>query len=239
MAEPIRMALLWRCASEPDPALSTVCYALNKQLRQLQTAWGIDARIEAATPDGDDDSVYRIYVSDDPRKFAAELSGLTGAHRQIGNKVLAIVQLTDHWTRTVSHEMLETARNPKLDQWVRHPSPIAGQGEVDYFVEICDPCQATTYAIDGIEVCEFCTPEYFDDRSPPGSRLTANNLAERPFQVLDGGIQRWRVPKAGGGFEIYSTEEGAVGDYDGGANRAPLYRNRQDILHYRPTSTAG
>jgi hypothetical protein len=65
------------------------------------------------------------------------------------------------------------------------------QGRVDYLVEVCDPCQQSTYTIDGVLVSDFVTPGYYGD--PPGSAglYSFTGRISEPRQLLDGGYLTW------------------------------------------------
>jgi hypothetical protein len=66
------------------------------------------------------------------------------------------------WTVTASHELLEMLANPDINMAVLvHPE----QGDAKlYAYEVCDPCEddADAYSIDGVKVCNFVYPTYFE-----------------------------------------------------------------------------
>jgi hypothetical protein len=73
----------------------------------------------------------------------------------------------------------------------------SGQGRVQYLVEVCDPCEAVSYAIDGVAVSDFYTPHFFDPAPRAGTRYSHTGVVTRPRQVLPGGYLSWRVPSTG------------------------------------------
>ncbi|HEY7580484.1 MAG TPA: hypothetical protein VH855_23080 [Acetobacteraceae bacterium] len=73
------------------------------------------------------------------------------------------------WTVTASHELLEMLANPDVNLAVLvHPDH--GDSKL-YAYEVCDPCEddAHAYSIDGIKVCNFVYPAYFQTFRLPGS----------------------------------------------------------------------
>ena len=73
------------------------------------------------------------------------------------------------------------ARQPRVGRAAVRPmgqahgcGPVAGcpdQGEVDYLLEISDPCQHVTYEINGVEVSDFVTPGLLRPGRGPGRAL--------------------------------------------------------------------
>lgn len=99
------------------------------------------------------------------------------------------------WSLTASHECLEMLADPYGRRLRKGQSPKAGQGEVRFLVEVCDPCEADQYAysVNGVVVSDFYTPRYFD-RAPSTSGLYSYaRSVKRPRQVLRGGYLSWRV----------------------------------------------
>jgi len=73
------------------------------------------------------------------------------------------------WTVTASHELLEMLVNPDVNL-----SVLVHQDHGDaklYAYEVCDPCEddAHAYSIDGIKLCDFVYPAYFQTFRPAGS----------------------------------------------------------------------
>ena len=105
--------------------------------------------------------------------------------------------------------------------------PAAGGRTVQYLVEVCDPCEADHYAIDGIEVSSFVTPAYFG--LAPGPPYDMLGRIAGPFGLPPGGCLSWWDPSTGsgtrrtGGIRFYT---GALRDAARDAPRGPRPRAR-------------
>jgi hypothetical protein len=97
------------------------------------------------------------------------------------------------WSLTASHECLELIVDPSLDRMVPGPSPEDAGLQVDFLVEICDPCQFHSYTLDGFQVAEFCTKRYYnDDQAHAGASYSFHGSISSPREILVGGYISWR-----------------------------------------------
>jgi hypothetical protein len=171
--------------------LSAVAAALQKQVvRDFGPIWGITADV-AAFPSLEDIPLdyWPIIIQEDlPRPEAA------GYHEDDLGEPYALVRLTDDWSVTASHEMLEILADP----WGRHmiagPSPIHPEARVKFLVEVCDPCPDVSYKVNGIAVSDFYTPHFFDPVGTQGVRYSYTGALTAPRQVLKGGYLTWYDP---------------------------------------------
>ena len=76
----------------------------------------------------------------------------------------AVVQFSNRWTLTASHEALEMLCDPFGN--LLHPSKslTENQGTVEFLVEVCDPSEAVpfSYQIDGVVVSDFYYPSFYN-----------------------------------------------------------------------------
>lgn len=87
---------------------------------------------------------------------------------------------------TLSHEVLEMLIDPACNLYAYRHSGV-GRPERIYFYEVCDAVQCEHYLVDGVAVCDFVYPEWFEDNWPARSRrFDHRRRLERPFQVLAG-----------------------------------------------------
>jgi hypothetical protein len=66
--------------------------------------------------------------------------------------------------------------------------------QVEYLVEVCDPCQTITYLIDGVLVSDFVTPDYYSPYATDGLRYSFTGKISGPRTVAPGGYITWRTP---------------------------------------------
>lgn len=167
--------------------------ALQKQVSQdFAPVWGIDANLvfvpKNATPAA---GTWWLSILDN-----TDRAGVLGHHDltpdglPVGKSFAGTDQHYGHsWTVTASHELLEMLADPDINLTV-FVHPAQGNGTL-YAYEVCDPCQDDSfgYDIDGIKVCDFVYPAYFQTFRQPGStRFDHLGKLQKPLpEVLDGG----------------------------------------------------
>ncbi len=116
-----------------------------------------------------------------------------GYHEDDHGQPFALVQYSDDWTLTASHELLEMLADPFGRRMVAGNSPKTGQGRVKFLVEVCDPCEDKkfAYTVNEIVVSDFYTPHFFDPVPAPGVRYSYTNSIKQPRQVLKNGYLSW------------------------------------------------
>lgn len=91
--------------------------------------------------------------------------------------------LTGDWSvsSVLSHEVLEMFVDPNCNLWANNDKGRA------YSVEVCDPVEAPSYAVDGVSVSNFVTPAWFDPLAPKSARFDKLGLLQASFSLLKGG----------------------------------------------------
>jgi hypothetical protein len=168
-----------------------VAAALQKQAtRDFSPAWGVSATVDAF-PKLDDVPIdyWPIIVLDD-------LEGGGGVHMDQHRKPYALVDATDSWSLTASHEMCEMLADPFGNRKVAGQSPKDDQWRVEFLVEVCDPIEAPdfAYTINGYLVSDFITPRFYDPEPARGVRYDFTGAIEKPREVLEGGYISWHDP---------------------------------------------
>jgi hypothetical protein len=178
--------------------LVPVAAAIQKQVaRDMGPIWNIQATVDAFDKlENVPLDYWRVIIRDDIGAF-----GQSGFHRTSLNQPYAFVQFDDDWSITASHEVLEMLVDPSGNRLVAGASLIAGQGRVNYLVEICDPVQADTYTVNDIRVCDFYTPQYFDPVNTTGARYSFTGTLTGPRQVRKGGYLAFHDPVGGHWFQ--------------------------------------
>lgn len=167
--------------------------ACSTQLsRDVAPAWGLvpnacelvadPKSIPAGTP-----TIAIVDVCDDPEALAYHLESTTGAISGIVgvDTILAdggtILEGGVSVSGALSHELCETVKDPFCDAYV-----LAPDGRL-YALELCDPVQDESYAIDGVAVSNFVGAHWFDDQPPPGAKFDFLGSLHRPFSLSRGG----------------------------------------------------
>jgi hypothetical protein len=140
-----------------------------------------------------------------------ERDRLSGLHlNAFTRQPFALVAASDVWSVTLSHEVLEMIADPFGNRLVAAAHPLDPQMRVKYLLEVCDPCQAMWYPVNGVPVSDFFTPRYFDPVGVDRSRYSFTGALERPLQILDGGYLSWIDPQDSGLYQLAAGEREAV-----------------------------
>jgi hypothetical protein len=185
--------------------LARLAAALQVQLdRDYLPVWGGGpAKIVFSGRDGSQPNapgVWPIYLLDSLQ------GGEGGVHLDTRKKhPYAEVSAADKdWTVAVSHELLEMLTDPLGNRFVTAPSldPKANGRAVHFLVEVGDPCEVNAYGIDGIDVSDFVTPDYYDVNAPAGTELDFLRQLTKPFEVGQGDYISWLDPADGRWHQI-------------------------------------
>jgi hypothetical protein len=190
---PNHVALVSEDSNIKTSELSTIAAALQKQVtRDFGPLWGIHADVSAYARLEDVPLDYwPIVVKDDIGDPSA-----AGYHEDKHGQPFALVKYDANWSLTASHEALEMLADPFGRRMVSGGSPMKGQGNVQFLVEVCDPCEAEefSYGVNGVVVSDFYTPHFFDPVAAPGVRYSFRNSIKKPRDVLKGGYLSWYDP---------------------------------------------
>jgi hypothetical protein len=184
--------------------LSSASAALQKQVtRDFGPIWGVDATVDCfATLESVPLDYWPVILLDQ-----IDSPGVAGYHLDDGQP-LARVQVDKNWTVTTSHETLEMLADP-FGNTVRAgtpppqaPPPISNLPRVNYLVEVCDPCEAATYLVNGVSVSDFITPQYYDPVAVAAVRYSFGGNITAPHQVLEGGYVSFNDPSDNQWYQI-------------------------------------
>jgi hypothetical protein len=173
-----------------DTDIISLIPAVQRQVTEhFQPAWGVGAQLIFAKDDIPPDA-YQIIVYKTARDRADR--GYLGYHFSPKGYPVASIFAKDDLEQdktvsvTLSHEVLEMLVDPACNLYARRPSAV-GRPERIYFYEVCDAVQCNHYDIDGVPVCDFVYPEWFEFNWKRRSRqFDYLDLLESPFQVLKG-----------------------------------------------------
>lgn len=169
-------------------ALNQAVNAIQTQLTtQFSPIWDVDLTLQIVTVL--DPTKETMIVVDDPTQADA-----LGYHTLLPNTTIPrgfvfarlAIALGLPWQAILSHEVLEQAVNPFLQEawvgtWKGVPAALA--------YEVNDPCQADSYLIGGIKVSNFVCPAWFDESASIGTRMDWMGLLTAPCTLRLGGYQ--------------------------------------------------
>jgi hypothetical protein len=191
------VALVNRSAGPVGPAcVAHVARALQTQVdRDFGPAWGARARVTAAV-EGVPPGAWPMYLVDSP-------DAGYGIHLDDGGMPFAEVGAGEGWTLAASHLLLEMIADPRGDRLVEGPGigSHLTHRRVRYLVEVCDPCRAFHYVIDGVEVSDFITPDYY---RMDGTAVDFLRLLRRPLEVRPGCSLAWQDPADGHWHQVHA-----------------------------------
>ncbi len=171
-----------------------VAQALQTQLdRDFTPIWGVHAQVQTldqgeAVPA----RAWAITILNQPR------AGL-GVHLDNNGKPFAEIQKGNDWSITASHELLEMLVDPLGHKLIRDPDidPNSDKHQVEYLVEVGDPCEVFAYQINGISVSDFITREFYDTNARAGTQFDFLGRLNQAFDVPAGCYISWFDPQDG------------------------------------------
>jgi len=171
-----------------------VTNALQIQLdRDFTPVWGVHAVVQALNQG------ENVPANAWPMTILDHSDAGLGVHLDKNGKPFAEIQAGDDWSITASHEMLEMLVDPLGRKLQSDPDidPGADGHEVQYLVEVGDPCEIFSYSINGINVSDFITPEFYDTNAPAGTEFDFLGRLSQAFEVPQGCYISWFDPQDG------------------------------------------
>src|SRR5438270_1593860 len=171
-----------------------VTQALQTQLdRDFTPVWGVHAVVQAL------DQGESVPAKAWPMSILDQSEAGLGVHLDNNGKPFAEIQAGDDWSITASHEMLEMLVDPLGRKLQSDPDidPSSDGHEVQYLVEVGDPCEIFSYAINGINVSDFITPEFYDTNAPASTEFDFLGRLKQAFDVPQGCYISWFDPQDG------------------------------------------
>jgi hypothetical protein len=201
--------------------------AVQKQItRDFAPFWGLPATVDAFEDLESVPSDYHpVVLFGDPEELVGRLDfaigrqytedliddfdrdRIAGLHlNAFTRQPFALVAASEGWSVTLSHEVLEMIADPFGNRLIAAAHPIQRRERVKYLLEVCDPCQAVWYPVNGVPVADFFTPRYFDPVGVERSRYSFTGALEAPLQILDGGYLSWIDPEDSGLYQLAGGE---------------------------------
>ncbi|MGW3820384.1 hypothetical protein [Streptomyces sp. NPDC005046] len=171
--------------------LNRVSAALQKQAtRDFGPIWQVNATVDAF------DTLEDVPVGYWPMIVVDDVPDAAGFHLDENGQPFSLIEFSDSWSLTASHEMLEMLADPMGNRLVAGKSPTPDQGVVEFLVEVADPSEAAEfgYTVNGLLVSDFFTPRFYDPVPVDGVRYSFGGHITQPRQILRGGYISWRDP---------------------------------------------
>jgi hypothetical protein len=191
-ALPPTIALVDQTRTIPTADLAQVAGALGEQIAvDVEPIWHTRANVIATQTPGPFQWAVNLRTS-------LDYAGALGYHTDNNHTPVAYVDIDEgDWPSIVSHEVLEMLVDPwgSRTHSARIPMGIDHQQVglphestyVHYLVEICDPCERTSYPVQGVQLSDFLHPSYY--RTNPTMNLAYSHAGgvTQPRQVAEGG----------------------------------------------------
>jgi hypothetical protein len=188
----INIALISEVPDLNQAELREAAAAFQKQVnRDFEPHWGVGAEILVCeSADSAPIGSWPLIIRKD-----VDVPGAAGYH-SVGDGVpFSLVTYGPGWTLTASHQVLELLASPFANRLIAGRSMKPGEEgkQVQYLVQVCDPCQNEDFAyrIDDILVSDFYTPQFFDAEKTEGVRYDQTGAIRQPLEVLEGGYISW------------------------------------------------
>lgn len=185
-ALPVHVALVDDTKQLNPADLQALAGAMSEQiLHDFVPQWKVSASVAAyskAPP-----SCWAVHI-----KAQLDQPGALGYHTDLHNQPVAYVELTNDYTVTVSHEVLEMLADPWGQRLhaARPPQDVqqfAMVKRVHYLLEVCDPPEAKSYEVGGIALSDFVHPQWYRSYPAPALAYSQAGGCVKPRQVANGG----------------------------------------------------
>lgn len=187
----VNLALVSEVAGHDPSDVSRVAAALQRQAtRDFGPVWDVQATVDALP------RLEDVPLGYWPMMVVPDVRGAAGVHLDQDGQPFALIEISDSWSLTASHEMLEMLADPFGKRLVPGRSIKSDQGRVEYLVEVCDPSEAAEfgYTVNDILVSDFYTPRFFDPEKTEHARYSFTGAISEPREVLRGGYLSWHEP---------------------------------------------
>jgi hypothetical protein len=208
-AIPVHVALVDDTGKIEAAQLATMAGAMSEQIQHdFAPVWHVRASVGAyptAPP-----ATWAVHIQE-----KLDQPGALGYHTDNQNQPVSYVELTDDWTVTVSHEVLEMLADPWGSRLHAADLPAGVENDyarfglasahsrVSYLLEVCDPCEETNYAVGGLKLSDFLVPMWYRTNPSPALAYSHAGGCTQPRQVANGGYVSFGVP-SGEWFQVFN-----------------------------------
>jgi hypothetical protein len=217
LGAPTRLKVVNLSDSVSDAELKRVLAAIDVQVSQhFGPEWRCSvvlsqARMDLAgkMPAVDTNSDAIIYLGDTTNSTVTGLLYAKGFHDKnlqgvpYGFVFLDVCKLYgEHWSVTLSHEVLELLADPTAALSVADPRPGAEPGW-QYALEVCDPTQGDHYLIGDVLVCNFVNRSFYGLQGGAAA-MNYRKFPQAPFSPRENGYVQYQ-DSTGASQQIWGT----------------------------------
>lgn len=210
MSIPVHVALVDETGTINPSELGRVAGALNEQiLHDFAPVWRVRASVGAYRAEDVPPHTWAIRI-----RRELDEPGALGYHTDDQNQPVSYVALTPDWSVTASHELLEmladpwgnrmhAARLPLNVEDFEHFGLAHVSSRVHYLVEVCDPPEAVSYEIGGVDVSDFISHYWYRTNPPALGCYSHAGTCAQPRQVARGGYVSF-CNQEGDWFQVFN-----------------------------------
>jgi hypothetical protein len=206
--------------------LTQVARAIQKQVNEhVSPVWKIHAEVDpfaksAAVPAGYWHATIRDHIQPE---------GAWSIHSVANGQPFAEVTFGKDWTLGASHDVIEMLIDPNVSRLAKAPSIRAGdRHNVEYLVQACDPCAASSYDIDGVKVADFSLPRFWSAKPGLKGKYSFTGVLTEPRQIVRGGYLSWRDPRTRHYWQkVWWEDEPAYNDLGSYVDETPRQSRQQ------------
>src|SRR5947209_4242317 len=208
-AIPVHVALVDETGKIDPKDLATLAGAMSEQIQHdFAPVWHVKASVGAypSAPAG----TWAVLIRE-----KLDAPGALGYHTDSQHQPLAYVEMTEDYTTTVSHEVLEMLADPwgsrmhtaelpmGLEQDYARFGLHAPNGRISYLLEVCDPCEATKYSVGGVQLSDFLLPTWY--RTSPRAAVSYSQVGgcAKPREVAADGYVSFGTP-SGEWYQVFN-----------------------------------
>lgn len=208
-AIPVHVALVDDTGEISSSDLTTMAGAMSEQIQHdFAPVWHVAASVGAypSAPAG----TWAVHI-----QKQLDQPGALGYHTDSQHQPVAFVEFTPDWTITVSHEVLEMLADPwgsrvhkaELPSGVENDYQQFGlssaQDRVSYLLEVCDPCEGTSYSVGGQRLSDFLLPAWYRTAPRPALAYSQAGGCTKPREVANDGYVSFSV-SSGEWFQVFN-----------------------------------
>lgn len=186
----IKIAVISNVKEIQGDGLEKMVNAINKQLSlHFAPVWAVESQavvfqdVKTAKSLG----YYPVTI-----QYEIDEQTLGGYHA-VGDDGIpyGLVKYSSRSSYVLSHEIMEIVHNPFLKKFRKTTGYKENEDDPLFVEEVADATDGKGYLIDGFEVSNFITPDWFNKTHQEGIKYDYLGLLKRPRELYEGGYISW------------------------------------------------